>query len=109
MSQPKKLGSELLFVSISNGDMHNVIHLLEEDEVDVNNPNINGQTALHFAVLAQNLNLIGLLLDYQAEPNVKDNFEIGFNTPLHIAADLNMINALELFLEKGGDATIPNK
>ena len=109
MSQSKKLGSELLFLSISNGDIHNVIHLIEEDEVDVNCANINGQTALHFAVHAQNLNLVELLLQYNSNPNVQDNHEIGFNTPLHIAADLNLINVVELLLEKGGDPTLKNK
>ena len=108
-SQPKKLGSELLFLSISNGDVHNVIHLIEEDEVDINCPNINGQTALHFAVLAQNLTLVDLLLKKGADPNTKDNLEVGHNTPLHLAADLNLINIMELFLEGGGDATIKNK
>ena len=97
LTQPKKLGSELLFLSISSGDIHNVIHLIEEDEVDINTPNINGKTALHFAVLAQNLNLVELLLQYNAEPNVKDNYEVGFNTPLHLAADLNLLNMMELF------------
>ena len=109
MGKPKKLGSELLFLSISDGDIHNVVHLIEEDEVDVNCSNINGQTALHFAVLAQNLDLVELLLQYQANPNIQDNHEVGFNTPLHLAADLNLIKIMEVFLEKGGDPTLKNK
>jgi hypothetical protein len=43
----KKLGSDLLFHGITHGNVHDVIALLEEQEVNVNAPNINGQTGLH--------------------------------------------------------------
>ena len=43
----KKLGTELLLYSISHGDVHNVINLLDEEEADVNSYNINKQTPLH--------------------------------------------------------------
>ena len=109
MWSSKKLGSDLLYLSISHGDIHNVIHLIEEDEVDVNSANINGQTALHYAVSSQNLSIVELLLHYGANPNVQDNHEVGFNTPLHIAADLNLIDIMELFLEKSGDPSVKNK
>ena len=105
----KKLGSDLLYMSISHGDVHNVIHLIEEDEVDVNCPNINGQTALHFAVNAQNLAIVELLVHYNAERNVHDNPEVGANTPLHLAADLHQIEILEFLIEKGGDPSLRNQ
>ena len=59
MAKAKKLGSELLFLSVSQGDVHNIIQLIEEDEVDINWSNINGQTALHFAVSAKNIKIVG--------------------------------------------------
>ena len=49
------------------------------------------------------------MLQYNANPNIQDNFDIGFNTPLHLAAEDNLVNIMELFLEKGGDPTIKNK
>ena len=43
----KKIGSDLLFHGITHANVHDVIALLEENEVDVNCANINGQTPLH--------------------------------------------------------------
>jgi hypothetical protein len=43
----KKIGSDLLFHAITHANVHDVIALLEENEVDVNCTNINGQTPLH--------------------------------------------------------------
>lgn len=38
----KKIGSDLLFHGITHANVHDVIALLEENEVDVNCANING-------------------------------------------------------------------
>ena len=38
----KKIGSDLLFHGITHANVHDVIALLEENEVDVNCSNING-------------------------------------------------------------------
>jgi ankyrin repeat protein len=43
----KKIGNDLLFHAISHANVHDVIALLEENEVDVNCANINGHTPLH--------------------------------------------------------------
>lgn len=43
----KKIGSDLLFHSITHANVHDMIALLEENECDVNCTNINGQTPLH--------------------------------------------------------------
>ena len=43
----KKVGNDILFHAITKGNVHDVIALLQEDEVDVNCKNINGQTPLH--------------------------------------------------------------
>ena len=108
-SHVKKSGGELLLFSVSAGDIHDVVHLLEEDEVDIMYSNVNGQTALHFAVMGHNFTMIELLLQFQANPNIQDNLEVGFNTPLHIATDHNQLNIIELLLDKGGNPSIQNK
>ena len=43
----KKIGNDLLFHAINHANVHDVVALLEENEVDVNCTNINGQTPLH--------------------------------------------------------------
>ena len=43
----KKVGSDILFHAITHANVHDVIALLHDNEVDVNCTNINGQTPLH--------------------------------------------------------------
>ena len=43
----KKVGNDILFHAIQHGNVHDVIALLHDNEVDINCSNINGQTALH--------------------------------------------------------------
>ena len=50
IGQIKKVGNDLLFHAITHGNVHDVIALLQEDEVDSNCKNINGQTPLHVSV-----------------------------------------------------------
>jgi len=60
-------------------------------------------------VNGQNLTLIELLLQYGADPNKQENFEIGENTPFHKAVEKNLVDAVSLLLRFGGDPTIKNK
>ena len=46
----KKFVGDLLFHAINHANVHDVIALLEENEVDVNCQNINGQTPLHVSL-----------------------------------------------------------
>ena len=46
---------------------------------------------------------------YGADPNKQENDEIGLNTPMHMAAQRNMIQVIEKFIASGGDPTIRNK
>ena len=50
IGQIKKVGNDLLFHAITHGNVHDVIALLQEDEVDSNCKNINGQTPLHVSL-----------------------------------------------------------
>mgnify|MGYP000742770659 CR=1 FL=1 len=50
--------------------------------------------------------MIETLLQYDADPNIQENEEIGFNTPMHRAVEKNMLDAIDLFLQCGGDPTI---
>ena len=55
------------------------------------------------------MTLVEVLLQYGADPNKQENFEVGENTPFHKAVEKNMIDAVQLFLRYGGDPTIKNK
>ena len=46
----KKVGSDILFHAITHANVHDVIALLHDNEVDVNCTNINGQTPLHVSL-----------------------------------------------------------
>ena len=105
----KKVGADILFHAINHHNLHDAIALLEDGEVDVDGQNINGMTALHYAVEAQSLIMIKtLLMSYKADANIHENEEIGKNTPIHRAVDKNMLDAVDLFLQCGGDPSLKN-
>ena len=104
----RKMGADILFNAINHHNLAEVNALLEDSEADVNCQNINGQTPLHYAVDSQNTQIISLLLQYGASPDIQAHQEVGQNTPIHLAVERNMIDVVDLFLQCGGDATIPN-
>jgi ankyrin repeat protein len=55
------------------------------------------------------MTLMEMLLQYGADPNKQENFEIGENTPFHRAVEKNLLAAVNLFLRYGGDPTVKNK
>ncbi|KAL1464576.1 hypothetical protein WDU94_004208 [Cyamophila willieti] len=97
----------------NDGDLFNTVHrtaaekklnpfevlLKREDEFsDALNPNMTflGFTALHYGVVAGNLEVVELLLKNGADPNVKDNAG-------HVAADYSEDNDIKIVLKKYGD------
>ena len=95
----KKVGAELLFTGIMDGNIHEVIAMLDAGEVDVNSQNHNGQTPLHIAVEDGTQDMIKTLLKYGANPNIQDSLETGLNNPMHLAVSKNMVTTLEMFLD----------
>ena len=53
--------------------------------------------------------MIDTLLQYGADPNIQENEQVGWNTPMHRAVELNMLDVIDRFLECGGDMTIQYK
>ena len=90
----KKVGTDILMNCITHHNIHDAIALLDDNEADVNTRNINGQTPLHFAVEAQSYTMIEVLLKYGADPNIQDQLDIGFNTPMHKAVEKNMLDVM---------------
>ena len=61
-----------------------------------------GGTLLHFAIeKMQNLNIVNFLLNYGANPMSRDSHG---NTPLHIAAQINLFDIAHALLKEGNDA-----
>ena len=50
--------------------------------------------------------MIEVLLQYGAQPNQQENLDVGKSTPMHLAAERNMIQVIDLFCGNGGDPTI---
>lgn len=55
------------------------------------------------------MTMIEILLKYGAETNIQDKEDLGANTPLHLAAERDMKQAIAMFLNKGGDADLRNQ
>ena len=55
------------------------------------------------------MNIIEILLQYEAQPNIQDNIDLGGNTPLHLATEKNMKEAVFKLMNCGGDPEIPNQ
>lgn len=62
----------------------------------------HGETALHIAACKNNENMISLLLDLGASPNVSD---LKGQTSLMRAAEFGHVQALSLLTEAGADMT----
>ena len=85
----KSLYGTPLMAAVVKGYYEITARILKSD-VDVNNSDQNGTTALHYAVMYKNYTLTKLLVSYEANPLVKDNRGV---TPLDYA---NMYNDKEL-------------
>ncbi|RAP30056.1 hypothetical protein C2W64_02611 [Brevibacillus laterosporus] len=65
------------------------------------NPNVtntDGRTALYYAALEKNYEIGNLLLDNNADPNIKDYYE---GSPLTIAKGYNDQKLIEILVNKG--------
>ena len=50
-----------------------------------------------------------IFLKYGADPNIQDSFDVGLNTPLHIAAEKNQLEVIKLLLSAGAHPSMKNK
>lgn len=87
---------------IQDGDVHELLRILghQRSEVDLNQANHVGLTALHHAVLTNNIDSVKLLLTYGADVRVQDVY--GFS-PLHTSAALGFVQITSLLIVFGAD------
>ena len=97
-----------LFHACTQGRVNHVRLLLDAD-TDVNAVDVDGFTALHFALLSRRPTpqLITLLLERGAAVNAIDNFGC---TPLHYAAEYKVgSDIVTLLLEHSADVGVPSR
>ncbi len=93
-AQPNEPGSTPLMAAASRGNLDLARKLVEQGS-NVNDINVSGFRAAHYAVLAGNADLAGYLLNKEATVNhLKDNAE-----GLYASAGLEFLRALQTYLK----------
>lgn len=77
------------------------VEFLLNKKADANAKTLNGMTAMHFAAMSGQTDIIKLLLAHQAKVNVATTNE-GW-TPLHLAAQFGQKEAVQLLLDNNAD------
>lgn len=88
-----------LHQATSNNDYETVKKILQNPTVNINQQNSIGETALHIAARHGYKNIITLLLEHGANPNIQDTMPMWQLTPLHVAIMHNQQNAFLALLE----------
>lgn len=79
---------------------------LIEQGADVNQPSVDGTTALHWAVYRKDVALVELLLEQGADPNTANDYGA---TPMTVASEHGEYDIMRALLEAGGDVESPNR
>ena len=93
ISPDEDLDTPLHRAILEQADLDYIKILLQS--IDVNQPGNYAETALHLAASQGNLELVKMLLDYQADVQAKN---IQGWTPLHLAALTGQIEAIQVLL-----------
>ena len=80
------------------------VRALLKERADVNAPQVDGMTALHWAAYRDDLGIAELLLAAGAATNVTNRYGV---TPLSLACTNGNARLVELLLEAGADANAP--
>src|ERR1700693_4059281 len=86
-----------------SGDVAAVRTLLETDASLVGARDSDASTPLHCAAWKGHTELAGLLLDFGADVNARNNNGHWGDTPLHAAAHGNQRSVAELLIDRGAD------
>jgi ankyrin repeat protein len=92
--------------AISIGDESKIRGLLENNTLNINEKNVVGFSALHYAAKMGNASIIGLLITKGA---LKNSSNQSGETPLHIAAKHNHCQVMEILFNYQVEIDIENK
>ena len=89
-----------LHKATKEGYLNIVSSLIEEGVEDINAKDKDGRTALHFACINGNIDIVKYLHEHRADINAKDNWEF---TPLHWATEKGHFNIVKYLIEQNCD------
>lgn len=96
-----------LHLAIRNENLKTTEYLIKEAKADVNQPSAHAHTTpLHEAVNINNISIVKILLENQAQLDLVDHEN---ETPLHYAARKGNVEMIKLLMKKGANKDIWNK
>ena len=102
-SSPDGENSEYFF-ACSGGEFETVKALIEKDPTLANKITSDGEHCLHLCALSGNADIVKLLLDVGADPDIRSNWEQGLRMhPLAWSTFYGRHDIIELLLEAGAD------
>lgn len=105
----RTIGTDLLFYHLKYQQVEEATLMLQRREVNVNDQDINGKTALHVACEFNIPIIVKLLVNYGANPTIPTHLDIGFYTPLHKACEKGSREIVEMLIRAGADLDARNK
>lgn len=98
-------GQTPLILACKHENKQAVNILIKNDEIEIDLQDNNGKTALMYATLFQNLDIIKTLLSYNANINLPDKEN---DTPLMYAVMLKNLSIIELLLKEKANPNVKN-
>ncbi len=99
---PTPLIDRLIEVS-SSGSVNHVLELIEQQKSIVNEKNQKNETALHWAAVNNQLEVVKILIDHGAEVDVEGGKDDLLATPLHWACQCGLVYTVDYLISKGAD------
>ena len=96
-------GNNVLHINCKSSDYKAVKFLLTLKDININAKNKYGNTALHFAVMKNNIDIAKHLLSNGAKVDDKDNLK---RTPLFFACTVGNFLMIEMLVDNGADVKI---
>ncbi|CAH3194929.1 unnamed protein product [Porites evermanni] len=92
-----------LYEVCREGDVVALNTLLETSQPNLDHSNAKGLSALHYAARNNHAEVIQLLINHGADPNVRSRVEHKALSPLHFAAWFNAAKAVDVLLRNGAN------